>query len=115
MDSGNPDDGRGNDDPSSVEDWLRSALKEPTLWPVFLVMAGAVITLGGGVLLFGLYLGNLGGLAALAILLLMSADAIRQDVKARGFGWISRGITGAWLGSGLAAVAAVLLGLLELG
>lgn len=114
--AGRMEDGKApDDDPRSVEDWLRGVRKETMLWPVFAVMAGAVFTLGAGILLFALYFGNWGGRAALAILLLMSIDAIRQDVKARGFGWISRGIVGAWIGSGIAAVAAFLLGLLELG
>jgi hypothetical protein len=110
------DDGEAPDeDPHSLEKLLRGALAETMLWPVFAVMAGAICTLGAGILLFALYFGNWGGRAALAILLLMSADAIRQDVKARGFGWISRAIVAVWVGSGVAAVTAILLGLLELG
>ena len=111
---GSPAEERPDDEPRTVEDWIRGALEESLLWPVFVVIGGVAITLGAGVLLFALYARNLGGIAALAILVLMSVDAIRQDVRARGFGWISRGIVGIWAGSGVAALAALSLGLLEL-
>lgn len=106
-------DRRTEDEPRSVEDWIRSALGESILWPVLAVVAGVAITLGAGILLFALYVQNVGGMAALAILAWMSIDAIRQDRKARGFGLISRGIVGLWIASALAAVAAVSLGLLQ--
>lgn len=109
-----PDDERADDWPRSVEDWSRIAAEESILWPLFVVIALVAITLGAGILLFALHGRNLAGIAALAILGFMSVDAIRQDVRARGFGWISRGIVGVWAGSALAALAAVSLGLLEL-
>ena len=109
-----PDGGRDDDEPRTLDDWVHAALRESLFWPVAVVMALVAFTVGGAILVFALYVRNLGGIAALAILVLMSVNAVRQDVRARGFGWISRGIVGIWVGSAVAALAAGFLGLLEL-
>lgn len=109
-----PDGDRAEDEPHTFEEWVRAGLQESMLWPAFVVVAGVVFTVGAGILLFALYVRNLAGIAALVILVLMSIDGIRQDVRARGFGWISRTIVAVWIGSGLAAWAALWVGLLEL-
>ncbi len=106
-----PPDRDPDDDPKTVDDWLRHALAESMFWPVLVVLALAGTTLGAGILLYGLVERNLAVLAALAILAAMSVDIVVREVRSRGFGIRSRLVAGWWIASAVAAAAAIGLGL----
>jgi hypothetical protein len=93
------------EDPGNVEDWIRDALAESIFWPVLIVIALVGITLGAGILLFASLGRSLAAIAALAVIALMSVDIVRQEIKARGFGLVSKLVIGWWLASAVAAVA----------
>jgi hypothetical protein len=91
--------------------FLLPFFSDSTLWPVTFVGAAILVTFVAGIALFALAERNPFALAALALLVVMSGDAVWRDVRRRGFGTASRVIVGLWCLVALAAGAAVWLGL----
>jgi len=106
-------------DPHTVEDWIRDAAAESIFWPVIIVIAFVAVTLGAGILHIAVADRNIAALAALAVLLWMSVDIVRQERKIvrqerktvpqeterAGFGLVSKLVIGWWVASALAAIA----------
>jgi predicted esterase len=88
------------------ERFLSPFFEEPTLWPVTLVL-GAHALLGGAVVLaMALRARNAFALAALALLVVMTADVLFRCARARRMGRIGWGLVALWIGSALGAVLA---------
>lgn len=88
------------------ERFLSPFFEEPTLWPVTFVL-GAHAVLGGAVLLaMALRARNVFALAALALLVVMSADVGIRCARARRMGRIGWGLVALWIGSAIGAVLA---------
>lgn len=68
-----PEDYDPDEDPRSLDDWVRSALRDSALWPVLFAGLGIFATLGGALLVLAFAERNLAALAALAIVLVMGA------------------------------------------
>ncbi len=94
-----------------VERFIRPYFTDSTLWPVLFVLVGALSTLGASVLLLAVEGRNVFALAALAILLLGSADAVFHDLRRRRIGLAAGAVLGLWALSGAIAFAAVHWGL----
>ncbi len=102
----------GGREPHSLDEWLRQFLTNGALGPVALVAAGCFTAIGAGVLLAALRARNLPAIAALVLLAVMSADFLVRDRRRRGrLGLASRIVLGLWALSGVAAAAAISLGL----
>lgn len=102
---------RGEREPRSLDDWLRSFTSDPALRPVLLVAAGCFGAIGAGAVLLAVRSHSLAAIAALALLALGSADLIGRDARRGRFGLASRAVVLLWLLSALAAAAAVWWGL----
>ncbi len=108
---GTPGDDGGRE-PRSLDEWLRQFLTDSGLVPVALVAAGCFTAIGAGVLLAALRAHSLPAIAALVLLAGMSTDLLVRDRRRRGkLGLASRLVLGLWALSGVAAVAAIALGL----
>ena len=106
-------------DPRTAEDWIRDAAAESIFWPVIIVIVLVAVTLGGGILRIAVADRNIAALAALAVLLWMSVDIVRQERKIvrqerktvpqeterAGFGLVSKLVIGWWVASAVAAIA----------
>lgn len=97
-------------EPRKLSDHLKLYLSEPTLWPVALVVVLVFVTLGATALVAALQR-NLLALAALALLVGMSADQVLRELRGGGAGWVTGLVGGFWLLSVLVAVAALQSGL----
>jgi len=64
-----------DEDPRSLDDWVRSALRDSALWPVLLAGLGILSTFGGALLVLALVERNLPALGALALVLVMGGHA----------------------------------------
>jgi hypothetical protein len=86
-----------------LERWIRPFFVESTLWPVLLVLAGVLATIGAALLL--LAVGDRNGFAIVALLLLlgMSADLVYRDLRRRRLGIVGGSVVGLWLLIGLIA------------
>jgi len=83
--------------------------EDPALWPILIIFVVHVALAGALVLLSALRAGSLPARAALAILLMLSVDAIRRARRRRRAAiWIAT----LWALSALTAVASSYLGLL---
>ncbi|MGH7289272.1 MAG: hypothetical protein ACREI8_14770 [Myxococcota bacterium] len=103
---------RRDDEPHSLDDWLRQFFTDSILRPVLVVAAGSLAAMGAGIIAWAVRDRNWAAIAALVLLAAMSADALLRDRRRRGrLGLASRCILGLWGLSGLAAAAAVALGL----
>lgn len=58
---------RGDQEPHSFDEWMRDFVREPTLWPVLIAVAGTFSTMGAALLVLALGDRNLFAMAALAI------------------------------------------------
>jgi len=85
---------------------LANAIDEPLLWPVLIVVAAHVVLLGAVLLLATFRSRSPFGLAGLALLVVISVDAVRRDLTGGRLGLVGRSTLGLWLISALAAVAA---------
>jgi len=104
--------GRPDDDPHSLDDWLKPFFSDATLRPVLVVAAGSLTAVGGGTVAWAVRGRSLAAVAALVLLAGMSVDVLLRDRRRRGrLGLASRCIVGLWALSLLAAGAAVALGL----
>ena len=111
MDSGEPPPPRREDDgapaPASrrLEQWIRPFFTDSTLWPVLFVMAAVLATFGAAMLLLAVGERNGFAIAALALLLVMSADLVYRDLRRGRLGLAGGAIVGLWLLIGLIAAA----------
>ena len=58
---------REDQEPHSFDEWMRDFVREPTLWPVVIAVAGTFSTMGAALLVLALGDRNLFAMAALAI------------------------------------------------
>lgn len=88
------------------ERFLSPFFEEPTLWPVTFVLAAHAV-LGGSVLLaMALRTRSVFALAALALLLVMTADVGIRCARARRMGRVGWSVVALWIGSSLGAALA---------
>jgi hypothetical protein len=98
-------------EPRSLDDWLAGFARNPALQPVLLVVLGCFAAIGAGALLLAFRSRSLAAIAALALLALGTADLLQRDLRRRRFGAAARLAVAFWALSGLAAAAAVALGI----
>jgi hypothetical protein len=103
--------GEDGDPPRSIDEWIASLARDPTLRPVLIVAVGCFTAIGAGALLLAVRGRSLPAIAALALLALGSADLLQRDLRRRRFGPTSRLAVALWLLSAAAAVAALAAGL----
>ena len=100
-------------DARGTDEWLAPFITDSSLWPVLLVVASCLSTLGAAVLVAGLYHQNLAAAAALLGLAWISFDVGKRRRRANGrlgiLGWsilslwaLSATIGGIAIGLGLA-------------
>lgn len=108
-----PDSTRSNETngPAGVDSWLQPFFTDSALWPVVLVTAGCLGTLGAAMLVAALYVFNYAAIGALLLLAWMSSDAVIRNRKEGRFGLLGRCIMSLWFVSALLAIGAVWLGL----
>lgn len=94
-----------------ADHWILPFFTDSTLWPVLTVAVLSLATIGAAILLLAVGARNIFALAALVVLAWISADGLRPDLRRHRLGPVSGLIVAVWLGSALAAVAAVALGL----
>lgn len=101
----------GQDDgpPRSIDEWIASLARDPTLRPVLIVAIGCFATIGAGALLLAVRGRSLPAIAALALLALGSVDVLQRDLRGRRFGPTARLVVALWLLSAVAAAGAVVL------
>jgi dienelactone hydrolase len=87
------------------ERFVAPFFEEPTLWPVLFVLAAHAVLIASVVLAFGLRDRNPFALAALALLLVGTADIGLRQLRARRIGRVF-GLAGFWVGSALTALVA---------
>ncbi len=105
-----PDAFRGT---SRLERAILPYLREPTLWPVLLVVLAHAIVLVAQLLVFVWRDGGIGSFMGLGVLAVLSLAAIRLEVRDRRRpGAITALATVIWVLSGLAAWAGVRIGIL---
>jgi dienelactone hydrolase len=88
------------------ERFLAPLYEEPTLWPVLFVLAAHAVLMGAVLLALGLRSHNFFAMAALAILLVMTADFAIRRVRARAFGRLGWSVVSLWVLSAISAVLA---------
>jgi hypothetical protein len=94
------------DGPSAFERFVRPFFQDLALWPVTLVVF-AHLVLGTAVVLLGTFRArNAFAIAALALLLLASADALRHDIRRRRLGPLGGTVLATWAFGTLVAWAA---------
>ncbi len=94
-------------EPASLDAWLRSWVSDPTLRPVLIVAVGIVSTLGAALLVLVFGDRNPFAMAALAIVIVVSAQGGFRLWKSGRRGLLGV-LVGIWSLSGLGAVAAIL-------
>jgi hypothetical protein len=94
----------GGDEQGPLDRWILPFFTDPSLWPVTVVAGAIFMTLGTTAVLFAVVERNRFALGALAILLLMSVDAVVRDARRGRFGVVSRCVAGLW---GLVCLAAL--------
>lgn len=96
----------------ALEDHLRVFFTDSTLWPVLVAAIGAGTTLGAAMLLWSVRDRNLFALAAVAVLVVVSGDAVVREVRRRRIGPVGGTILGLWVLAAAVAWAAGRSGLL---
>jgi hypothetical protein len=99
--SGDPFEG-----PSWVDRFVLVFVREPTLWPVLLVVIGHVVAFLGPLLLWSVRDGGRTASAVLALLLSLSLAAGVWELRSRGLGALTGLLLASWAASAGAAVAA---------
>ena len=94
-----------------VDRLLEPLFSDPMLQPMLLAFTAISVMMGATVLLLAVAARRVSAMAALAILLVMSAEAVRADLRQRRLGRTSKLIIAVWGLSVLGAVAAVWSGL----
>ena len=110
-DNSEPSEDNDSDVPSGLDDWLEPFFSDSALWPVVLVAAGCLGTLGAAVLVAALYVQNYAAIGALILLAWMSFDLASRNRSNGRFGVLGRCIIGLWLISATIGLAGVWLGL----
>src|SRR5262245_50877111 len=100
-----PDAPERGDEPHGVELWLAPFFRDPTLWPVLVTAAAIFTVLGASALLMALER-NLFAVAAVLVMLWISADAAIRSWRSGSSRLLLGSIAGFWLLSAAAAVAA---------
>jgi hypothetical protein len=99
-----------SDDPfeasSRVDRWILVFVREPTLWPVLLVVIGHAVVLVGPLFLWSFRDGRSGPALALVLLAALSAAAIVWELRRRGPGALTALLLSTWTLSAAAALAA---------
>ena len=117
MDPGEPpsppreDDGAPAPASRPLEQWIRPFFADSALWPVLFVMATVLATFGAAIVLLAVGERNGFAIAALALLVVMSADFVYRDLRQGRLGLAGAAIVGLWLLIGLIAAALVYSGL----
>jgi hypothetical protein len=93
------------DEPHGVELWLAPFFRDSTLWPVLVTAAAIFIVLGASALLLA-FERNPFAVAAVLVMLWISADAGIRGWRAGGSRLLLGSIAGFWLLSTAAAIAA---------
>lgn len=104
-------DPREDEEPQNLGELVRPYYTDPTLWPVLVVAAITLFSLGGALLVLGVGELRLPAVGALLIVLWMSVDASLRERRRSGFGALTVAIACCWLGSALVAVGLVAFGL----
>ena len=98
-------------EPNPVDETILYFLKEPTLWPVLLVVLFSVGAFLGTVLLVAIQQRGLFAIVAICALVLGSLFALDRDIRARTLSPSSILVLGLWAASGLTAGGMVWIGL----
>ncbi len=94
-----------------IEQWILPFFTDSTLWPVLLVMAGVLATIGAAVLLLAVGDRNAFAIAALLLMLGMSGEQLYRDLRRGRLGLAGASIACLWLLIGLVAALLVRTGL----
>ena len=97
------------DEPHGVELWIGPFFRDPSLWPVLVTAAAIFTVLGASALLMALER-NPFAVAAVLVMLWISADAGIRSWRAGGSRLLLGSIAGFWLLSAAEAIAARRLG-----
>jgi hypothetical protein len=92
--------------PSRVDRWLLVFVREPTLWPVLLVVIGHAGALVAPLMLWAFRDGQRGSAWTLALLTVASVAGITWELRDRGLGALTGLLLSTWALSVAAAVAA---------
>jgi hypothetical protein len=95
----------------SVDRWIAPFFHDSTLYPVSIAATAIGVTLGSTLILLAFADRNLFALAALLLLVWMSADAVYRDLRRRRLGLASRAIAALWALSLIGAGAAIWFGI----
>jgi hypothetical protein len=107
-----PDPGRRRPPGSRVDRWLEPYFRDPTLWPVLVAAAAALVTLAAALILLAVADRRLSAMAALALALGASAEfSVRERRESGRLGLAPRALAGLWLLAALVAFAANRLGI----
>lgn len=99
--------------PSRFESRADELLREPSLWPLWLVVMGHAVAFLTPVVVFALRDRGLPALAALAILLVATGSRIHADLETRGgIVLLTRILLAIWVLAGITAWAAAHWGVL---
>lgn len=93
----------GEDAGGRLERLIAPYFREPTLWPVLLVLLVHAAVVLAVLLLAAVRARGLAALAAMALLLVLSADGVRRDLQRRRLGLVSRAVGVIWILAALAA------------
>lgn len=81
-----------NDEPRSLDDWLRPLFSDSILWPVLAVAAMVFVTLGASLLLFALVERHIFALLGLVIASFVSCDYMLRSLLMGRFGLAPRAL-----------------------
>ncbi len=95
---------------SGFEGHLAEFFRDSALWPVLVAAGGIFVTLGATVLVLAVRERNLFAMAALVIVLVVSADVTIRDLSRRRLGLASGILVALWTLSAMAAYGIVRLG-----
>ena len=100
------------EDRQTVEEFIAPFFTDSSLWPVLLVVAGCLATLGAAVLVGAIYHHNLFAAAALLGIAWIAFDVGKRHRRQHGsMGLLGWSIVALWVLSAAIGVAATLLGL----
>lgn len=91
---------------SRVDRWILVFVREPTLWPVLLVVIGHAVALVGPLFLWAIRDGRSGPAVTLVLLAALSVAGIVWELRRRGPGALTGLLLSTWTLSAAAAVAA---------
>jgi hypothetical protein len=92
--------------PSRVDRWLLVFVREPTLWPVLLVLIGHAVVLLAPLFLWAFRDGQGGSACTVVLLAAASVAGIAWELRDRGPGALTGLLLSTWTLSAAAAVAA---------